>query len=256
MTTRLGEQPSFSLKGKHALVTGASRGIGLAAAAALAGAGAHVLILSRNKQEISEAAVSIRTRGHLADGVAIDVLDTIAMRDLIAQRGPFDILVNNAGTNHPKPVLEVTEDDFDNVIALNVRASYFTAQAVARGMIEARRGGSIINISSQMGHVGAPRRSIYCASKHAVEGFTKSMAIEFGPYAIRVNTLCPTFIETPMTQPFLEEPEFRASVLRNIKLGRVGQVEDITGAIVFLASDASSLITGSAMMVDGGWTAE
>ena len=253
---KLGEPPSFSLTGKRALVTGAGRGIGLAAAAALAHAGANVLLVARTETDIAAAAEQIRARGDEADCAAIDVMNTAAMRELIARQGPFEILVNNAGTNHPKPTLEVSEADFDDVMSLNVRASYFTAQAVARGLIDAKRAGSIINISSQMGHVGAPRRSIYCASKHAVEGFTKAMAIEFGPHAIRVNTVCPTFVETPMTRPFLEEPAFRDSVLRNIKLGRVGQVEDVTGAIIFLASDASSLMTGSAMMVDGGWTAE
>jgi NAD(P)-dependent dehydrogenase (short-subunit alcohol dehydrogenase family) len=253
---RLGAAPSFSLHGKRALVTGAGRGIGLAAAAALASAGAQVLLAARTEAEISAAASAIRQRGDAADHVQMDVLNTAAVRDIVQHQGPFDILVNNAGTNVPKPVMDVSEEDFDSVMALNVRATYFVAQAVARRLIDANKAGSIINISSQMGHVGAVRRSIYCASKHAVEGFTKAMAIEFGPHAIRVNTVCPTFVETPMTRPFLEDPGFRDSVLRNIKLGRVGQVEDVTGAIVFLASDASSLITGSAMMVDGGWTAE
>jgi NAD(P)-dependent dehydrogenase (short-subunit alcohol dehydrogenase family) len=164
--------------------------------------------------------------------------------------------VNNAGTNRPAPFLEVAASDFDHVMTINVRAAFFVAQAVARKIAEERRAGSIINISSQMGHVGGARRSVYCASKWAMEGFTKAAAIELGPLGVRVNTICPTFVETPMTRPFFADAVFLASVLENIKLGRLGQLEDIMGAVVFLASDASSLMTGSALMLDGGWTAE
>jgi NAD(P)-dependent dehydrogenase (short-subunit alcohol dehydrogenase family) len=169
---------------------------------------------------------------------------------------PFDIFVNNAGTNRPKPFVEVPVEDFDAVMNLNVRSAFFAAQAVVRRLLAARKPGSIINVSSQMGHVGGANRTIYCTSKFALEGLTKAMAVELGPHGIRVNTLCPTFIETPMTRPFFENETFRASVLSKIKLGRIGQVEDLTGAIVFLASDASSLMTGSALLVDGGWTAD
>jgi NAD(P)-dependent dehydrogenase (short-subunit alcohol dehydrogenase family) len=169
---------------------------------------------------------------------------------------PVDVLVNNAGTNRPARFLEVKVEDFDVVTGLNVRAAFFVAQTVARRMVDAKRPGSIINISSQMGHVGAARRSVYCASKHAVEGFTKSMAIELAPHKIRVNTLAATFVETPMTKPFFQNEAFRNEVLSKIKLGRLGQVEDLTGAIVFLASDASALMTGASLVIDGGWTAE
>jgi NAD(P)-dependent dehydrogenase (short-subunit alcohol dehydrogenase family) len=169
---------------------------------------------------------------------------------------PFDVLVNNAGTNRPAALMDVKVEDFDVIFALNVRAAFFMAQAVARRLIEAKRGGSIINVSSQMGHVGAARRTVYCASKHAMEGFTKAMAIELAPHNIRVNSLGPTFLETPMTRPFFENKAFRDEVLAKIKLGRLGQLEELTGAIVFLASDASSLMTGAALVLDGGWTAE
>lgn len=182
--------------------------------------------------------------------------DADAVRAAVARQGPFPILVNNAGTNRPAAALEVTEADFDAVVDLNLRAAFFTATAVARSLVEAGLSGSIINVSSQMGHVGSRNRSVYCATKHAMEGFTKAMALELGPKAIRVNTLCPTFIETPLTRPMLEDPAFRSFVLSKIALGRVGRPEDVMGAIVFLASDASALITGSALMVDGGWTAE
>jgi NAD(P)-dependent dehydrogenase (short-subunit alcohol dehydrogenase family) len=178
------------------------------------------------------------------------------MRKVIAAHAPFDILVNNAGSNRPSPFLEVKVEDFDFIMELNVRAAFFVAQAVARRLIEARKPGSIIQISSQMGHVGSPRRSVYCASKHALEGMTKTMALELAPHGIRVNSLAPTFVETPMTKKFFENAEFRNFVLDRIKLGRIGKVEDLMGAVLFLASDASALMTGTSLVVDGGWTAD
>jgi len=186
----------------------------------------------------------------------LDVTDIEAVRNAIAQAEPFAILVNNAGMNRPAYLADVTVEDFDAIFALNVRAAFFMAQAVALRLIEAKLPGSIVNVSSQMGHVGAARRAVYCASKHAMEGFTKAMAIELAPHNIRVNSLGPTFLETPMTRPFFENKAFRDEVLAKIKLGRLGQLDEITGAIVFLASDASSLMTGSALVLDGGWTAE
>jgi NAD(P)-dependent dehydrogenase (short-subunit alcohol dehydrogenase family) len=256
MAVELAKPPSFRLDGKRALVTGGGRGIGLAAASALADAGAQVTLAARTKTEIDAAADAIRLRGNQADTLVLDVTDLPAMQAAIAAAAPFDILINNAGTNRPKMLVDVTVDDFDAIMGLNVRAAYFVAQAVARRLIDAKRPGSIINISSQMGHVGAARRTVYCASKHAMEGFTKAMAIELAPHSIRVNSLGPTFLETPMTKPFFENKAFRDEVLGKIKLGRLGQLDDITGAIVFLASDASSLMTGSALVIDGGWTAE
>ncbi len=256
MMVNLAKSPSFRLDGKRALVTGAGRGIGLAAAGALADAGAHVTLAARTRAEIESAAEAIRARGQQAEALVLDVTDLAAMQQAIARAEPFNILLNNAGTNRPKPLLDVTIDDFDAIMGLNVRAAYFVAQAVARRLVEARQPGSIINISSQMGHVGAARRTVYCASKHAMEGFTKAMAIELAPHNIRVNSIGPTFLETPLTRPFFENPAFKAEVLSRIKLGRLGQLDEVTGAIVFLASDASSLMTGSALVVDGGWTAE
>lgn len=253
--TGLPRTPSLRLDGKRALVTGAGRGIGLACAAALAEAGADVVLAARTAGEIEAAAGAIRAAGGRAEATAFDVTDLPAMRAAVERCGPFDAFVNNAGTARHAPFLEATEEEFDAVVALNLRAAFFAAQAVARGMAAAGMRGSIVNVSSQMGKVGGPRRSVYSATKHALEGMTKAAAIELGPLGIRMNTLCPTFIETPMTQPFFEDPAFSSWVLGNIRLGRVGQVEDLMGAVVFLCSDASALMTGSALVVDGGWTA-
>jgi len=254
--TLLPKTPSFGLQGKRALVTGAGRGIGLAAASALAEAGAHVTLRARTNYEIAAAAAAIRDSGGRAEGRVLDVTRLEGVDTFIAGSDPFDILVNNAGTNRPAPFVEVTSTDFDLILDINVRAAFFMSQAVARRLIATGRPGSIIQISSQMGHVGSPRRSVYCASKHALEGMTKAMALELAPHNIRVNSLAPTFVETPMTKPFFENPEFRSFVLGKIKLGRIGHVEDLMGAIVFLASDAALMMTGTSLVIDGGWTAE
>jgi NAD(P)-dependent dehydrogenase (short-subunit alcohol dehydrogenase family) len=245
----LSKGASFRLDGKRALVTGGGRGIGLAAASALAAAGAHVTLAARTKQEIEDAASAIRARGEEADALVLDVTDVEAARKAVAVAEPFQILINNAGMNRPAHLPDVKIEDFDAIFALNVRAAFFMAQAVAVRLMEAKLPGSI-------GHVGAARRTVYCASKHAMEGFTKAMAIELAPHNIRVNSLGPTFLETPMTKPFFENKAFRDEVLSKIKLGRLGQLDELSGAIVFLASDASSLMTGSALVLDGGWTAE
>lgn len=252
----LPKTPSFRLDDKRALVTGAGRSIGLAAAAALAEAGAHVTLCARTAKEIEQAAAAIRQRGGNAEPLVLDVTNLDEMRAMIASCDVFDILVNNAGSNRPAPFVEVTAKDFDFIMGLNVRSAFFVAQAVAWKLADAQRPGSIIQISSQMGHVGSPRRSVYCTSKHALEGMTKAMALELAPHKIRVNSLAPTFVETPMTRPFFENETFRNFVLDRIKLGRLGQVEDLMGALVFLASDASALMTGASLIVDGGWTAE
>jgi NAD(P)-dependent dehydrogenase (short-subunit alcohol dehydrogenase family) len=255
-STDLPSTPSFRLDGKRALVTGGGRGLGLGFATALAEAGAQVTLAARTQGEIQAAAAALRERGCAADTLALDVADLAAMQAALRARAPYHVLVNNAGTNRPAPFVEVKIEDFDHLFALNVRAAYFAAQAVARRLIEAGEPGSIINISSQMGHVGGARRTVYCATKHAMEGFTKAMAIELAPHKIRVNSLAPTFIETPLTRPFFANEAFRKDTLNRIKLGRLGQVEDLMGAVVFLASNASALMTGTSLVVDGGWTAE
>jgi NAD(P)-dependent dehydrogenase (short-subunit alcohol dehydrogenase family) len=252
----LPKMPSFRLDGRRALVTGAGRGIGLACAAALAQAGAHVTLAARSDGEIAAGADAIRAAGGQADAIRVDVNDVAGTTRALDARAPFDILLNNAGTNRPKPFTEVEEADYDAVLGLNLRAAFFVAQAVARGMIAAGLRGSIIHMGSQMGHVGGPRRSLYCASKWGLEGLNKAIALDLAPHGIRSNTIAPTFIETPLTKPFFEDQAFLASVLDRIKLGRLGMVEDLMGAVVFLASDASALMTGTSLVVDGGWTAE
>jgi NAD(P)-dependent dehydrogenase (short-subunit alcohol dehydrogenase family) len=248
--------PSFRLDGKRALVTGAGRGIGLAAAAALASYGAEVVLVARTESEIETAAADIRRGGGHAEAICIDVQDTQAVEAALAAHPPFHVLVNNAGMNRTNSFLDVKQSDFDDILKLNLRAAFFVAQSAARRMVEHGVRGSIINMSSQMGHVGAAARSVYCASKWAMEGFTKAAAIDLAPHHIRVNTICPTFVETPLATSFLKDPAFKAQVLSKIKLGRIGHVDDITGAIVFLASDASTLMTGSSVVIDGGWTAD
>jgi NAD(P)-dependent dehydrogenase (short-subunit alcohol dehydrogenase family) len=247
--------PSLRVDGRRALVTGAGRGIGLAAAHALAQAGAHVTLVARSAQEIDAAAADITAAGGQAWARTLDVTDSVAVTGFMAEHGPFDILINNAGTNRPSLITDMLDADYDAVMDLNVRATMFVTREVARGLVKAGKPGSIITVSSQMGHVGGPKRSLYCATKHAVEGMTKALAWELGPHGIRVNTVCPTFIETAMTQKMFADPAFRTYVESRIALGRLGRLEDIMGAVVFLASDAAAMVTGSALMVDGGWTA-
>jgi len=252
----LPRMPSMRLDGRRALVTGAGRGIGLAAAAALAQAGAAVTLVARTSGEIIQVRDQILAEGGRADVLPLDVTDLAGVRAAMEAAEPFDILVNNAGTNRPRPFLDVTQDDYDAITGLNLRAAFFIAQAVARRMAAAGKGGSIIHVSSQMGHVGGADRTVYCMTKHGIEGLTKAMAIDLAPHGIRVNSIGPTFIDTPLTRPFFQNTAFRDDVLRRIKLGRLGTVEDLMGAVVFLASDAAALITGTALLIDGGWTAE
>ncbi|MEZ2295188.1 SDR family NAD(P)-dependent oxidoreductase [Variovorax sp. RCC_210] len=255
MTGALPRSPGFRVDGRRALVTGAGRGIGLAAAAALARAGAHVTLAARSENELREACELIRAEGGACDWLVLDVTDSAAVTAALGAAAPFQVLVNNAGLNRPKLLVDVQDDDIDAVFELNVKATLYVTRTVARGLLAAGLPGSIVTISSQMGVVGSPRRTLYCASKHAVEGMTKALAWELGPANIRVNTICPTFIETAMTAGMFADPAFRDWVTERIALGRLGKTEEIMGAVVFLASEASSLMTGSALMLDGGWSA-
>ena len=250
------QTPSFSLENRKALVTGGSSGIGLACAAALAQAGATVVVAARSIDKVTEAVDAIRAEGGLAEAAALDVADVESTEAFVNESGPFDVLVNSAGMARHGPALETTHDDFDAVVNVNLKGAYFLSRAVAKGLIEAGRPGSLINISSQMAVVGGIDRAVYCATKHAVEGFTKAMAIEWGSHGIRINTICPTFIRTPLTESTFANLERVKWIEEKIKLGRVGEMQDIMGAALYLASDASAMVTGTALLVDGGWTAE
>jgi NAD(P)-dependent dehydrogenase (short-subunit alcohol dehydrogenase family) len=256
MAMELPVTPSFRLDGRRALVTGASSGIGLGAAAALAQAGAEVVLVARKAGELEAVRDAIRAAGGRAEARACDITDLEAAAAMVAGAGPFDVMVNSAGLARHAPALNTTPEDYDAAMGLNLRAAYFLTREVARGMIAGGIKGSLINVSSQMGHVGGPDRAVYCANKHALEGMTKAMALEWAAHGVRVNTLCPTFIRTPLGEQTLAIPERKAWILSKIKLGRVGEIEDLMGPVVFLASDASAMVTGTHLIVDGGWTAE
>ena len=248
--------PSFRLDGRRALVTGASSGIGLACAVALAEAGATVTLSARREGPLVDLRGALQRAGHQADCLPLDISDRDAVAAALQARPAYEVVVNSAGMARHGPAVDTEPDDFDAVMDLNLRAAFFLAVEAAKGMKAAGKGGSIITVSSQMGHIGGVDRAVYAASKHAVEGMVKSMAIEWGRQGIRVNSICPTFIRTPLTQSTFDNPERRAWIEEKIKLGRVGRVEDIMGAVVYLASDASAMVTGTALMVDGGWTAD
>jgi NAD(P)-dependent dehydrogenase (short-subunit alcohol dehydrogenase family) len=243
------------LAGRTALVTGAGRGIGRGCARALAEAGADVVLVSRTPGELEALAAELRTLGPDARAVALDVTDASRVRRLVAELPRLDALVVSAGGNIPEPLLDVTEEHLDSLLDLNVRSAFLTVQAAARRMVEAGAG-AIVLLSSQMGHVGAAGRTVYCTTKHAVEGLTKAAAVELAAHGVRVNAVAPTFVDTPMTAPFLAAPGFKASVERRIPLGRLGRVEDVAAAVVYLVSDAASLVTGTSLRIDGGWTAQ
>jgi NAD(P)-dependent dehydrogenase (short-subunit alcohol dehydrogenase family) len=244
------------LDGRTALVTGASHGIGLACAHRLAQSGSEIILVSRNPETLHEARLALQTEGAKVRAEVCDVRDQRALVSLISSLSKLDILVNNAGGNRPMPFLEITREDFDWLIDLNVRSVFFASQAAMSKMIETGVKGSIINMSSQMGHVGSPKRTVYCLSKHAIEGFTKALALEAAPFGIRVNSVAPTFVLTPMTEGYFTDPEFSEFVHSRIPLGRCATPEEVADAVAFLASDAAASITGTSLRVDGGWTAQ
>ncbi len=247
--------PSMSLEGLTAVVTGAGRGLGEGIALALADAGAELVLVSRTQEELDAVAETIVQRGGKATPLVCDVTDTAQVKERIEGLERIDILMNNAGANLPEPFVDVTEDRLDFIIDLNVKSMFIVAQAAMRRMLAGGRGGSLIHMSSQMGHVGSPRRTVYCMTKHAIEGLSKAIAAEGAPHDIRSNCIGPTFVETPMTKPMFENPEFSSFVMDRILMGRLGKISDITGSVVFLASPASALITGASLTIDGGWTA-
>lgn len=242
----------FRLDGRTALVTGAGMGLGRACALALAAAGAHVIAVARTGADLATLAAE-------AAG-SVDVWTADATEPAFLARVEalprLDVLVNNVGANKPEPFTAVTEETLDRLLTLNVRSAFLVAQAAVRAMLRGGTGGSVIHMTSQMGHVGSPNRTVYCMTKHALEGLSKAMAVELAPQGVRVNCVAPTFIETPMTAPMLADPQFRRFVLDRIPLGRTGTAEEVAAAVVFLASPASSLITGTSLLVDGGWTAQ
>jgi len=244
----------YDLRGQRALVTGAGRGVGKACAKTLAAVGAEVVLTARTGQQLEQVRDEIIKSGGKASVHVADIYSMEAVRNL-KKLGPFNILVNNAGNNIPEHFCKVTEEMFDKVMDLNVKSAFFVAQAVAEGMVESGIKGSIIHISSQMGIVGGQNRTVYCASKHAMEGFSKSMALDLAENGIRVNTVCPTFIETDLTKPYMEDKEFKDHILSRIPLGHICQTEDVADAVLFLASNMSKMVTGSTIKVDGGWTA-
>lgn len=250
----LPKTPSFDLTGKRALVTGASSGIGLGCAVALAEAGAHVVCAARRADVLDASVAAMAAEGWSVESLILDQADVSAIEAVFET--PFDIVLNSAGLARHSAAVETTPQDYDAVMDINVRGAYFLSSFAAKAMMAAGKSGSIIHISSQMGHVGGIERAVYCASKHAVEGMVKAMAVEWGKANIRINTICPTFIRTPLTAPTFEDPERLKWVMDKIKLPRVGEVEDIMGAALFLASDASAMVTGTSMLIDGGWTAD
>ncbi len=251
--------PTFNLDGKTALVTGAGRGLGVGMAQGLANAGAKVILVARSENEIEKVAAEIRQDGGRAEPLVLDILDDAKVRKTFAGLPSLDILVNNAGTNVPQPFVEVESSALDKLLQLNVRAAFIVAQAAAQRMLEdddrINRGGAIVNITSQLGRVAMKGRSVYTMTKHAVEGLTKAMAIELAESNIRVNAVGPTWVDTPMTRPALADPALRKEVIDSIPMGHLAQIEDVVGAVVFLASPAAGMITGASLVVDGGWTA-
>jgi len=251
---------SFRLDGRVALVTGAGQGLGASISIAYAKAGASVVLLGRTESYLKDTADAIRKAGGEASLIVCDVTNDEKLRKAVSGLDRLDILVNNAGTNFPEPFIEVSDNHLDAMLDLNVRACFVAAQAAVQVMLKsadlAEHGASVVNMSSQMGHVGSPNRTVYCMTKHAVEGLTKAMAVELADKNIRVNSIGPTFSETPMVQRIVDTPEKKEFVTSRIPMGRLAKLEDVAAAAVYLASPAASMVTGTHLIVDGGWTAQ
>ena len=250
----------FNLKNKTAIVTGAGKGLGRACAIALAEAGANLIIISRTKKDLDEVSKVIKKFKSKCKSYVCDLTNYNKIKNIINEQKKIDILINNAGNNIPEHFTKVKTKDMEYVVKINTIATFNLAQLCALKMIETKNrkkiGGSIINMSSQMGHVGGPVRSVYNMTKFGLEGLTKGMSIDLAKYNIRVNTVCPTFVVTPMTRKFFKSKKFKKEVIGNITLGRFAELSDVATATVFLASDAASMITGTSLLVDGGWTAK
>lgn len=252
--------PLFRLDGRTALVTGAGAGIGAAIAAALAEAGAEVVLVSLHRSELESVAQQIRDAGGRVLLRECDVTNTSAVKSLISELPSLDIVVNNAGTNIPEPFVEVSEKNLDFMSNLNVRASFIVSQTAVRKMLEdparGEKGGVVINITSQMGHIGSPNRTVYCMNKHAIEGLTKAMAVELATQGIRVNSVGPTFVDTPLVRKIVDTPEKQEFLVSKIPMGHMAKVQDIAAAVLYMASPAAAMVTGTCLLVDGGWTAQ
>ena len=251
---------NYNLKNKTALVTGAGKGLGRACAIALAEAGANLIIISRTKKDLNEVSKKLKKLKVKCKSYVCDITNYNEVKDIINKQAKIDVLVNNAGNNIPEHFTKVKTKNMEYLVKINTVATFNIAQLCALKMIKSKNrkktGGAIVNMSSQMGHVGGPIRSVYNMNKWGLEGLTKGMSLDLAKYNIRVNTVCPTFVVTPMTKKFLKNKKFKRETLNNIPLGRFAELSEISSAVVFLASDAASMITGTSLLVDGGWTAK
>ena len=251
---------NYNLKNKTAIVTGAGKGLGRACAIALAEAGANLVIISRTQKDLNEVSKKIKKLKSKCKSYVCDITNYNEIKEIINKQPKIDILVNNAGNNIPEHFTKVKTKNMEYLVKINTVATFNLAQLCALKMIKSKNrkkiGGAIVNMSSQMGHVGGPIRSVYNMNKWGLEGLTKGMSLDLAKYNIRVNTVCPTFVVTPMTKKFLKNQKFKKETLNNIPLGRFAELSEVSSAVVFLASDAASMITGTSLLVDGGWTAK
>ena len=251
---------NYNLKNKTAVVTGAGKGLGRACAIALAEAGANLVIISRTKKDLDEVSKKVKNLKTKCKSYVCDITNYNEIKNIIKKQNKIDILINNAGNNIPEHFTKVKTKNMEYMVKINTVATFNLAQLCALKMIKSKNrkkiGGAIVNMSSQMGHVGGPIRSVYNMNKWGLEGLTKGMSLDLAKYNIRVNTVCPTFVVTPMTKKFLKNKKFKKETLNNIPLGRFAELSEIASSVVFLASDAASMITGTSLLVDGGWTAK